>query len=85
MTKHQQTRRTGGPFVPTSRQLGEADGRRCRHELNDEDGQDEAGGGQAEHHNTEHTCKGGHRVDAVDETEVSEHVEKQGSETLDVR
>ena len=52
--------------------------------MDDENGQDEPDGGQSQHNDAKHTGKGGDRVDAVDETEVGEHVEEEGAETLDV-
>ena len=71
--------------TPLFSQFGEPDCGGSRNELNDQNGENEAGGGQSEHNNTEHTCKGGDRIDAVDETEVSQHVEEKSAETLDVR
>ncbi len=71
--------------APLISQFGETNGRWCGDELNDQNGEDQTRRGQAQHHNTKHAGKGGDGVDAVDETEVRQHVEEERSETLDVR
>ena len=53
--------------------------------MDDENGQDQTLSGQPEDNDSEHASERRDRIDAIDETEVSDHVNKEGAEALDVR